>query len=145
MNTELGLMQRFADPALFETMEFSEKVAGGLITTLLGMGVTFTVLVLIWGSIALMARVLKAKPPVKAAPAAATSAPAAAVAPAAAAPQAAAGPGNEVIAAILAAIAASEGADYANRLVVRKISRTAGTGTAWSAAGTADCIESRKF
>lgn len=147
MNAELGLMQRFADPALFEALDTGDKVVASLITTLVGMGVTFTVLVLIWAAIAIMARIFHVQPPKKqaAAPASpAVTAPAAV--PAADAPsQAAAGLSGETVAAILAAITASEGAGFMERFVVRKIDRTAGQRTAWNSAGSADCIDSRKF
>ena len=51
-----GLMDRFADPMLFQQMTFGEKLSGALITTLLGMGITFLVLLLLWALIAVMAR-----------------------------------------------------------------------------------------
>ncbi|PKM85440.1 MAG: hypothetical protein CVU86_02200 [Firmicutes bacterium HGW-Firmicutes-11] len=144
---ELGLMQRFADPALFESLDSGEKLIASLITTLTGMGVTFAVLIIIWVAIAIMARLLKVQVPKKESPA---PAPVVAAAKAeqntaATVAQQDAGASNELIAVIMAAIAASEGTEYVNDLVVRKINRTSGSRTAWNAAGTADCIDSRKF
>jgi sodium pump decarboxylase gamma subunit len=143
---EMGLMQRFADPALFETLDGGEKLIASLITTLTGMGVTFSVLVIIWVAIAIMARLLKTKAPKKesAAPAPASTVKAEPNSVTTAVQQTV-GASNELIAVIMAAIAASEGAEYVNNLVVRKINRASGSRTAWNAASTADCIDSRKF
>lgn len=144
---ELGLMQRFADPALFDTLDGGEKLIASLITTLTGMGVTFSVLIIIWAAIAIMARLLKTKAPKKESstapsPAAATKADQTTVT---TATQQDIGTNNELIAVIMAAIAANEGTEYVNDLVVRKINRASGSRTAWNVASTADCIDSRKF
>lgn len=145
---ELGLMQRFADPTLFESLDSSEKLIASLITTLIGMGITFSVLIIIWATIAIMARLLKEKAPKKES---AAPVPAAAgvkteqKAATTTAAQQDLGASNELIAVIIAAIAASEGTEYVNDLVVRKINRASGSRTAWNAAGTAECIDSRKF
>lgn len=51
-------MQRFADPELIKQMSTADKLLGSLVTTLLGMCITFMVLILLWGIIALMTKVL---------------------------------------------------------------------------------------
>lgn len=56
---ELGLMERFADPALFESLTFGDKVAGSLVTTLMGMGTTFVVLTLLWGVIVFISGLIR--------------------------------------------------------------------------------------
>lgn len=56
---EFGLMERFADPALFETLTFGEKVAASLVTTLMGMGTTFVILILLWGCIAFISGIIR--------------------------------------------------------------------------------------
>ena len=143
---DLSIMQKFADPALFDTLTFGEKSIGALITTLMGMGITFSVLVLLWGLIALMAKLTAEKPkppkgnleetPVKTAAAAATIAHASTLP----------GISPELIAVITAAIAAIEGRTAnAGDLIIRKISRAAGQATAWGNAGTSEAIASRKF
>ncbi|HZK61508.1 MAG TPA: OadG family protein [Anaerovoracaceae bacterium] len=58
---ELQLMQKFADPELFQSLSMVEKIDGSLVTALMGMGTTFIVLTLLWGIIALMARVINGK------------------------------------------------------------------------------------
>lgn len=146
---ELGLMERFADPALFDSLTMGEKAAAGLVTTLMGMGTTFIILVLLWGVIVLTSNIIrkaedkatiKATEPAKPVAAAAT--------PAAVATEADVKPaetGNEIISVIMAAIAASQGADYVSKLRISKIQRVSGDRTAWNVAGSSDCIESRKF
>lgn len=144
---ELGLMERFADPALFESLTFGDKVAGSLVTTLMGMGTTFAVLILLWAIIALMTKIMhkpnrKESTPAKSVgviPAAETPAsqPVAASAPASS--------GQELIAVLMAAIAASQGAEVVSKLRIRKIERISGNRTPWNAAGSAECIDSRKF
>jgi threonine/homoserine/homoserine lactone efflux protein len=52
MDNNLGLMERFANPELFEGLTFAEKMAGGAVTLLMGMGITFIVLMILWGCIA---------------------------------------------------------------------------------------------
>lgn len=136
-------MQRFADPALFEQLTNSEKVIGALITTVLGMGITFIVLALLWGLIAVMTKLMNVS-------------------------QKNTNTNNvvltekstetmlngeenmtnenpELIAVIMAAIAASEGGEFKNNLIIRKINRIAGAVPAWGKAGGLDCIDSRKI
>lgn len=137
----MGLMEQFANPDTIHNLSMGEKLAGAGITTVMGMGITFLVLILLWGCVAVMTKFTyrpkkEEKPQASAAPAA----PAAQAAPAAA-PAAA---DDSLIAVISAAIAAYEGGSP-NNLVVRKISRISGETTAWGDAGRADCIDSRKF
>ncbi|NLY71138.1 MAG: OadG family protein [Clostridiales bacterium] len=146
---QIGLMERFADPHLFESLNAGEKLAGSLVTTLMGMGATFAILVIIWFAISLVSRILNASQgktkkkqtdtavaeSVKAQPSAPT------VADTVTENQA----GTELIAVIMAAIAAKEGSGYTSNLIVRKINRIEGSRPAWNMAGSVDCIESRKI
>lgn len=144
---EQSLMERFADPTLFDTLTFSEKMAGSLVTTLMGMGVTFTILILLWGIIRAMARMMKtgnqpkktAGTPVAVAQEVSTSAPVATVATTSDSLS-----DGQLIAVLMAAIAAEEGAAVASNLVIRKINRIAGGQTAWRSAGSAECLDSRR-
>ena len=138
----MGLMDKFADPALFESLSFGEKMTGSFITMLMGLGVTFLILCLLWAFVAIMGKVMgiaskgdkaSAKTEAAAAPSAAPVAPAAAK-------------DDEVIAAVIAAaIAAYQGSGGTSNLVVRKISRISGETTLWTNAAREDCIASRKF
>lgn len=140
---ELSLMERFADPAYFGSLSMGERMAGAGVTALMGLGTTFLVLCLIWIILAIMGRIMDNKRKNDAA----NAAPAAAPAPKAAAPapaKAAATDDAQLVAVISAAIAALEGTSTSN-LVVRKITRVGGTSTAWSHAGSMDCLDSRNM
>jgi len=147
---ELGLMERFADPVLFESLTTGEKLTGGLITTLMGMGTTFTILFLLWGVIAFISSLIRKADKKPNMPAQSTgtigttpSGEATVSKPVAA--SAIVESGQEIVAVIMAAIAASQGAEVASKLRIRKIERLSGNRTPWNAAGSAECIESRKF
>ncbi|MDD3350150.1 MAG: OadG family protein [Eubacteriales bacterium] len=141
----LNFMERFADPALFDTLTRVELLKAGLVTTLMGVGTTFLVLCLIWLAIALMSRILHLIERVKNKEMASvstllhhdvigtSSAHAEEISP-------------EVIAVITAAILAAEGKTAIDDgLVIRKINRVAGTRPSWGRAGMIDCMESRRF
>jgi len=142
--SELSLMEKFVDPAMIDTLTIGEKSTGALITTVMGMGITFVVLIFLWGLIALMAKFTAEKttvvnpdkddlkkagcPPTVTLTQTTTQT----------------GTPTEVIAVIMAAISAFEGGAAGN-LIIRKISRAAGQTTAWGTAGSSDAINSRKF
>ncbi len=135
----MSIIDRFTDPTLIEGMTASEKLTASLTVTLLGMGITFIVLCLLWFLIAMMAKILNkpAKP--------AAAAPAAAPAPAAAAPTAAAPAAqndSELIAVISAAIAAASNVSVSS-VIVKKIRRTGGS--AWNGVNKQEQLDSRRF
>lgn len=137
----ISLMERFADPELFTGLTIGEKMIGGGVTTLIGMGITFVILILLALIIVIMDRLIenphkKDKEPVAGKTEIAPAPPVAA-----ATTEQDSGP---LIAVITAAIAALEGSGVASNLVVRKINRTAGPALAWSVAGQQDAIASRK-
>lgn len=150
---DMSIMDKFADPSLIDTLTMGEKAAGAGITTLMGMGITFLILILIWAVIALMSRII----------AKADAGRKADTEPAAAAGNGgnraeAASPADfididgediteeELTAVIMAAIEAyrADTGVPGSRLVVRKIMRTNSSCTPWGAAGIADCMENRK-
>lgn len=55
---DLSLMEKFADPKLIDSLSMGEKATGSLVTALMGMSVTFIVLTLIWGMIALLTKAM---------------------------------------------------------------------------------------
>ena len=138
----MGLMDKFADPALFESLSFGEKMTGSFITMLMGLGVTFLILCLLWAFVAIMGKIMgvaskgdkaSAKTEAAAAPSAPRTAPAVQS-------------DDEIIAAVIAAaVAAYQGSGGTSNLVVRKISRISGETTLWTNAAREDCIASRKF
>jgi sodium pump decarboxylase gamma subunit len=141
----LSIMDKFADPKLIDSLSLGEKSMGALITTIMGMGITFTVLILLWGLIALMAKFTSEKPkPSKGNVEDSTIKTAPTVTLASTSTQTVNSP--ELIAVIAAAIAAFEGQTInAGDLIIRKISRASGKVTAWGNAGTSEAIASRKF
>jgi sodium pump decarboxylase gamma subunit len=138
----MGLMDLFANPSTFDTLSLGEKVIGSLVTALLGMGTTFTVLILIWGFISLTGRLVRKEE--KAFKHEETPAPAAAPVPAPAPAPVPADGDPALIAVIMAAIAASEGSAMVNNLVVRKIRRIPGPDPTWSSLGRQESLDSRR-
>lgn len=137
----MGLMEIFSNPDTFDSLSMGEKLTGSAVTMLMGMGITFVVLLLLWGFVAIMGKAMnavnakgdKASEAVKTEAAATPSV-------------AAASAQDDIIAAVIAAaIAAYQGSGGTGNLVVRKISRISGETTNWANAAREDCIESRKF
>lgn len=143
----MSLMEKFSNPELFTSLGFGEKMAGSAITMLMGMGITFCVLLLLWGFVALMGKAMNMSNKEDKAPAqaAAAATPSAAAAPIAQVSSTSAETDNALVAVIAAAIAAYEGNPAGGNLVVKKIRRVSGDFTPWSNAAKEDCIESRKF
>ncbi len=148
----MSLMEQFADPTYFEGLSMSEKLTGATVTMCMGLGITFIVLFVLWGCIALMARITHK--PVKTVSSEAKKEAAPAVgqtksedgelsAVIMAAAVAAAEDDSELVAVIAAAVAAMENTVVSN-LVVRKITRVSGPTNAWASAGLSECINSRK-
>lgn len=131
---ELSLMEKFADPALFDTLTTGEKATGALITTCMGMGITFIVLVLLWTVIVVMSKVLAKTQK--------TAVPENAMMDSAVVQNDI--KDSELAAVITAAIAAYEASTghTSSNLVVRRITRIAGN--AWGNAGMNECLESHK-
>ena len=142
----LSLMEKFANPELFDSLTMGEKAVGGGITTLMGMGVTFVILILLAGIIYVMARVLNTtekKPKggegLNVAEGKATAKPNQGAMAQTTDNQ------GELIAVIMAAIASFEGNSVTSNLIIRKINRVAGPALAWNTAGQQECIASRKI
>jgi sodium pump decarboxylase gamma subunit len=131
-------------------MTIGERVAATLYVIILGMGITFTALVLIWGMTALLSRIVrsleqKGQPAV--AKAAAQAVKAGSTAPAPMAVSADAGTSvatdqSELIAVISAAIAASMHTSMHN-IVVTSIRRTGDSTPVWGQMGRSDVMNSR--
>jgi len=54
----IELLQHFKDPVLIEQLSFSDKIFASLFVTLLGMFITFTALIVLWGVTVLYSNVL---------------------------------------------------------------------------------------
>ncbi len=134
----LSMIERFANADLMQAMPLSEKLATSLVITVLGLGVTFLVLTILWGIIALMARVLNQAQSKKEEPAAAEA-------------KAEAQPvaetvekedDEELIAVITAAVAASLQTSIHN-IYVRNIVRVPDTTPVWGKTARLDQMNSR--
>lgn len=55
----MTLLEKFADPNVISSMSFGEKMLATLYTTILGMGITFAALVVIWGTTTLMSKIIR--------------------------------------------------------------------------------------
>lgn len=112
---------------------------------IMGMGITFCVLVLLWAFVAIMGKCMDvaAKKGDKASKETKADATPSVAAPASTPP--AANADDTLAAVIAAAIAAYQSEGGTGNLVVRKISRISGETTLWTNAAREDCIESRKF
>lgn len=149
----MSLMEQFANPETVHQLPFADKLAGAGITTLMGMGTTFAILILLWGIIALTTKIMargnsRKAAPAEAATAPAPAAPAAAVSSAgvqeAAVPKEASDDGA-LAAVIAAAIAAYQGGASEPDLIVKRIRRVSGSSTVWANAGRNESIDSRKI
>lgn len=151
----MGLMEKFADPALFDSLSFSEKMGGSAVTMLMGMGITFIILCILWGFVAFLGKLMDAaQKKNKASDLAKTDASKANALSAAAADETAAGivadtqaqADDEVIAAVIAAaVCAYQESGGAGNLVVKKISRVSGGTNPWVNAAREECMQSRKI
>ena len=145
----MGLMEKFSDPELITSLGFGEKMAGSAVTMLMGMGITFCVLLLLWGFISVMGKAMNTgKKNSKAQPQAATVTPAVAPAPATA-PKAESD--DTLIAVLTAAVAAYE-EDMSSRnscvpgnLTVRKIARDSGDMAPWMNVARKESMSGRKY
>ena len=137
----LGLIERLADPELMKQMSTSDKVAGALIVTVLGMLITFIVLLILWGLIAIMTKMMykpvTQKSAVQPAPAAA---PAPAESPAAAVDTE---EDEALVAVITAAIAASMQRPI-QTIIVKNIKRTENRMPAWANVAKHEQLDSRR-
>ncbi|MCD6434776.1 MAG: OadG family protein [Clostridiales bacterium] len=52
----MTLLERFADPNIINTMSFGDKMIASLYVAILGMGVTFLALFLLWGAIVMLSK-----------------------------------------------------------------------------------------
>ena len=129
-------MEQFTNPNTMHALSFGDKMLASTITMIMGIGITFLVLCILWAFIAIMGKVMAAaNAPKKAAPA-----------PVAVTETKVEDDDSEIIAAVIAAaVAAYQGSGGAKPLVVRKIVRVSGDTTLWSNAARADVIDSRKF
>ncbi|MCT4633310.1 MAG: OadG family protein [Firmicutes bacterium] len=128
----VGLLEKFANPETMMALSSGDKMTASLMVTVLGMGITFAALLIIWGVIALMSKILAPKPKNEPVVVQTTT-------PEVAAVEVSEEDDEELIAVITAAVAASMNTSIHN-IVVRNIVRSNENSTAWSSAGRVDRI-----
>lgn len=131
----VGIMEKMKYVELFNEMSFGEKMLGSLITAIIGMGITFIVLILLMYSIKAIGAIFRDR---KTTSTAVPSAPAATAVNTAA--PAVSEDEDEIAAVITAAVAAQEGG---RGFVIKNVYRVP-TATGWNAAGRNEAFESRK-
>ena len=137
----MSMMDKFSDPSLFDSLGFGDKMMGSLITMIMGMGITFCVLLILWGFVAIMGRCVSGMSKDKKA----QETPIADATPSQAAAPVVSDDADITVAVIAAALEAYRADGGTGSLIVRKITRLSGESTPWSNAAIDDCIESRRF
>ena len=136
--TVTELLTRFANPEVMSALSVSDKLYAGLITTILGMGITFTALIVLQFVIGWMDKILnnssrKLQPAAVQVPAQST---------AAEAPAAPEQDDKEIIAVITATIAMQLKTSVDN-IVIRNIEKVEDRSPAWNRAGIVEQMTSR--
>lgn len=57
--SNMSLMEIFSNPETIHTLSFGAKMQASLITMIMGLGITFAVLILIWIFIAIMGKIME--------------------------------------------------------------------------------------
>lgn len=135
----MDILEQFTHADSFALMPMGDKLVATMYVIILGMGITFTALILIWGLTALMSKIIMAidankKPEIK------TVKPVAAEKPAVDAPKEE--DQTELIAVITAAIAASLNTSMHN-IVVSNITRVSDNTPVWGQTGRNEVMASR--
>lgn len=141
--SQLSLLERLADPQLIHQMTTGEKLSASLQVVVLGLGVTFAVLILLWILISIMHKVTY-RPEEKKNESPAVTHSNTPVASAPSVTQAVAGEDEELIAVITAAIAASLQKPL-HSIIVKNIMRTPQNNLAWANAAKQEQLDSRRF
>jgi len=136
--TTTELLKQFADPNVIQSLSITDKLIGGLITTLLGMGITFIALIILQIIISWMDRLINRT----------ATATGPAPLPASVAPATThAAPVNlqddqELVAVLTAAIAMKMKTSLGN-IVIRNIEKIEDRSPAWNRAGIIEQMNSR--
>ncbi|MFT5726333.1 MAG: sodium pump decarboxylase gamma subunit [Desulforhopalus sp.] len=133
------LLATFANSDLIHSLSFGDKISAGLITTVLGMGITFSALVILLFIITGMNKFLSKTPTPSAAPAKAQPHKQSSVTPHT---QSKTENDNEIVAAITTAIAMSLKTSASN-IVIRNIERIDNRSPQWNKAGIIEQMNNR--
>jgi len=134
------LLVQFANPELMHSLPLSDKLTAGLVTTILGMGITFTALIILQFVISWMDSILNRSRQTVPQPSTVVPPAESASSTPAAAPSLT--DDNELIAAITVALAAQLQTSIDN-IVIRNIQKIDTNAPAWHRAGIIDQMNSR--
>lgn len=132
------LLAKFANPDVMQTLSTSDKLTAGLITTLLGMGITFSALVILQFVISWMDKILNNSRRQSEKP---TAPPAAEPEPRQA-PNDAVQDDNELVA-VIASVIAMKMKTSVDKIVIKNIEKIEDHSPAWNRAGIIEQMNSR--
>lgn len=135
--TTAELLTKFANPDIIQTLSTSDKLYAGLITTILGMGITFLSLVILQFVIVLMDKVLNKQP--KQVPPISTPTPV----PAKPVTTASAEQENTELVAVITATIAMKLKTSVGNIVIKNIEKSEDGSPAWNRAGIIDQMNNR--
>lgn len=134
---ETNLLTVFSDPATIESLTITQRLWAALITTVLGMGITFVVLIALQFTLGLFEKFAsekkKAEPAPKPAPAPAAKK----------ADEAPASRGDDELVPVIAASIAMMLETSTSNIRIKDIRRVADTSPTWSRAGIAEQMQTR--
>lgn len=137
--TTTELLATFANADLIESLSFGDKISAGLMTTVLGMGITFSALVILLFIITWMNKLLNKTPTPSAEPVKVQSPKKTSVTPSSTSKT---DNDNEIVAAITTAIAMSLKTSASN-IVIRNIEKIDNSSPQWNKAGIIEQMNSR--
>lgn len=135
--TTTELLKQFADPNVIQSLSLSDKLIAGLVTTLLGMGITFIALIILQIIISWMDRLINRTTTVPEK----TATPAAVPSPAAE-KVASLQDDNELVA-VLTTVIAMKMKTSVDNIVIRNIEKIEDRSPAWNRAGIIEQMNSR--
>lgn len=140
----MSLIERFANPELLKQMTLNEKLMASLIVTILGMLITFVVLMILWGVIVLMTKALNKEEKQKTSQAIETKVESKAKDIKEESINVLDDENEELVAIITAAVAASLKKSTHN-IIVRNIVRVGDRSPAWAKLAKQEQLDSRRF
>lgn len=133
--TTTELLAKFANPDIIQTLSVSDKLMAGLVATILGMGITFSALIILQFVMVLMEKFLSN-------PADLTSKPLQPQNKPDPAPETAGNSDNELVA-VITTVIAQQLKTSVNNIVVKNIEKVETRSPAWNAAGIVEQMDSR--
>ena len=132
--TTTELLKQFADPNVIQSLSITDKLLAGLVTTLMGMGITFIALIILQIIISLMDRLLNRT---------ATTATASVAAPETTPAAPAVLQDDQELVAVLTTAIAMKMKTSVDNIVIRNIEKVEDRSPAWNRAGIIEQMNSR--